>query len=56
MKPFDEYKQLVVQTAQELTHKGYLMATGGNLVGPHSGPECLCCHALQLRLSQNDAG
>ncbi len=31
MKPFDEYKQLVVQTAQELTHKGYLMATGGNL-------------------------
>lgn len=25
------YKQLVVDTAQDLTHKGYLMATGGNL-------------------------
>jgi len=31
MNTYDEYKQLVVQTAQELTHKGYLMATGGNL-------------------------
>ncbi len=31
MNTYDTYKQQVVQTAQELTHKGYLMATGGNL-------------------------
>lgn len=31
MTTYHEYKQLIVQTAQELTHKGYLMATGGNL-------------------------
>lgn len=31
MDAFSMYKQLVVDTAQDLTHKGYLMATGGNL-------------------------
>lgn len=31
MGAFDSYKQLVVDTAQDLTRKGYLMATGGNL-------------------------
>ena len=31
MKTFDAYKKQVVDTAQSLTHKGYLMATGGNL-------------------------
>jgi L-ribulose-5-phosphate 4-epimerase len=28
---YDSAKQLIVQTAQELVHKGYLMATGGNV-------------------------
>jgi L-ribulose-5-phosphate 4-epimerase len=31
MGAFDAYKQQVVDTAQDLTRKGYLMATGGNL-------------------------
>ena len=31
MQAFDAYKQQVVETAQQLTRKGYLMATGGNL-------------------------
>ena len=31
MSQFQTYKQLIVDTAQALTHKGYLMATGGNL-------------------------
>ena len=31
MEMFDAYKKQVVDTAQSLTHKGYLMATGGNL-------------------------
>ena len=31
MGPYDSAKQLIVETAQNLTRKGYLMATGGNL-------------------------
>jgi len=31
MGKFEDFTTLVVDTAQELTHKGYLMATGGNL-------------------------
>jgi ribulose-5-phosphate 4-epimerase/fuculose-1-phosphate aldolase len=31
MGQYDNAKELVVTTAQKLTHKGYLMATGGNL-------------------------
>lgn len=31
MAKYDTYKQQVVETAQLLTQKGYLMATGGNL-------------------------
>ncbi|HVN16180.1 MAG TPA: class II aldolase/adducin family protein [Anaerolineales bacterium] len=31
MGRYDSYKSLVVETAQLLTQKGYLMATGGNL-------------------------
>ena len=31
MGQFDSAKALIVETAQELTMKGYLMATGGNL-------------------------
>ncbi|MEN6408301.1 MAG: class II aldolase/adducin family protein [Anaerolineaceae bacterium] len=31
MESLDSYKQQVVDTAQSLTHKGFLMATGGNL-------------------------
>ena len=31
MSQYDSAKQLIVQTAQELVHKGYLMATGGNV-------------------------
>jgi L-ribulose-5-phosphate 4-epimerase len=31
MGQYDSAKALIVQTAQELTRKGYLMATGGNL-------------------------
>ena len=31
MEIFDTFKKQVVDTAQSLTHKGYLMATGGNL-------------------------
>lgn len=31
MGMFDAYKKQVVDTAQSLTHMGYLMATGGNL-------------------------
>ncbi|MDO9128825.1 MAG: class II aldolase/adducin family protein [Anaerolineales bacterium] len=31
MGPYDAVKKQVVETAQSLTHKGYLMATGGNL-------------------------
>ena len=31
MSQFQVQKQLIVDTAQMLTHKGYLMATGGNL-------------------------
>ncbi len=31
MKEFDSFKHDLVETAQILTHKGYLMATGGNL-------------------------
>jgi L-ribulose-5-phosphate 4-epimerase len=31
MGSFDTYKKQVVDTAQSLTYKGYLMATGGNL-------------------------
>jgi L-ribulose-5-phosphate 4-epimerase len=31
MGAYDQAKQQVVQTAQDLTRKGYLMATGGNL-------------------------
>ena len=31
MGQFDTYKKMVVETAQKLTQKGYLMATGGNL-------------------------
>ena len=31
MSSFDGFKKLVVDTAQDLTRKGYLMATGGNL-------------------------
>ena len=31
MGQFDSAKNLIVETAQELTRKGYLMATGGNL-------------------------
>jgi ribulose-5-phosphate 4-epimerase/fuculose-1-phosphate aldolase len=30
-RPYDSYKREVVETAQKLTEKGYLMATGGNL-------------------------
>ena len=31
MSQYQFAKQLIVQTAQELVHKGYLMATGGNI-------------------------
>ena len=31
MGQYDQEKQLIVDTAQDLTHKGFLMATGGNL-------------------------
>ena len=31
MEPFDSARQQIVETAQELVAKGYLMATGGNL-------------------------
>lgn len=31
MDAFESYQHLVVETAQDLTRKGYLMATGGNL-------------------------
>ena len=31
MGQFDSAKALIVETAQQLTRKGYLMATGGNL-------------------------
>jgi ribulose-5-phosphate 4-epimerase/fuculose-1-phosphate aldolase len=31
METFDTYKRQVVETAQDLTRKGYLMATGGNI-------------------------
>ena len=31
MNSFSEQKTQIVETAQELVHKGYLMATGGNL-------------------------
>jgi ribulose-5-phosphate 4-epimerase/fuculose-1-phosphate aldolase len=31
MGTFEAYKTQLVETAQSLTHKGYLMATGGNL-------------------------
>ena len=31
MGQFDSAKNLIVETAQQLTKKGYLMATGGNL-------------------------
>ena len=31
MEPIDSAKQQIVETAQALTRKGYLMATGGNL-------------------------
>jgi ribulose-5-phosphate 4-epimerase/fuculose-1-phosphate aldolase len=31
MKIFEAYKSQVVETAQQLTRKGYLMATGGNI-------------------------
>lgn len=31
MSEFQSTKQQIVQTAQELVHKGYLMATGGNI-------------------------
>jgi L-ribulose-5-phosphate 4-epimerase len=31
MKPYEAEKQQIVETAHELVHKGYLMATGGNL-------------------------
>ena len=31
MGNYDQQKRLIVETAQLLTHKGYLMATGGNL-------------------------
>ena len=31
MGQYQAAKQLIVQTAQELVHKGYLMATGGNI-------------------------
>ena len=31
MPDYEVYRQLIVDTAQELTHKGFLSATGGNL-------------------------
>ncbi len=31
MGKYDDYKQLIVLTAQKLVEKGYLMATGGNI-------------------------
>jgi L-ribulose-5-phosphate 4-epimerase len=31
MGNYDQQKQLIIDTAQLLTHKGYLMATGGNI-------------------------
>ena len=31
MSQYQSAKRLIVQTAQELVHKGYLMATGGNI-------------------------
>jgi L-ribulose-5-phosphate 4-epimerase len=31
MGNYDQQKRLIVETAQLLTHKGYLMATGGNI-------------------------
>jgi L-ribulose-5-phosphate 4-epimerase len=31
MGPYDSARKLIVETAQQLTKKGYLMATGGNL-------------------------
>ena len=31
MSQYDSARQQIVQTAQELVHKGYLMATGGNV-------------------------
>jgi len=37
MGKFEDFTTLVVDTAQELTHKGYLMATGGNLSVRSSG-------------------
>jgi L-ribulose-5-phosphate 4-epimerase len=31
MQPYQEAKKLIVEAARQLTHKGYLSATGGNL-------------------------
>ena len=39
MRPYDLARQQVVETAQKLTHKGYLMATGGNLSVRVAGQE-----------------
>jgi L-ribulose-5-phosphate 4-epimerase len=39
MEEFEAYKKRVVETAQDLTHKGYLMATGGNISVRVSGQD-----------------
>ena len=54
MKAFDAEKKLIVDTAQQLVHKGYLMATGGNLSLRHSRAGCICHHPIQLRLYEDD--
>ncbi len=41
MGQFDKVKKQVVETAQKLTHKGYLMATGGNLSIRISGQDAI---------------
>jgi L-ribulose-5-phosphate 4-epimerase len=41
MSKFDASKQLVVNTAQDLVKKGFLMATGGNISVRIPGEECL---------------
>jgi len=41
MSNYDPIKRLIVDTAQELTRKGYLMATGGNLSARIPGQSAL---------------
>ena len=48
MHDFELYCRLIVDTAQDLTHKGFLSATGGNLSVRIPDVKGICYYPVQL--------